>query len=94
MALTSRIQHWQKIRTRFDAQIAEDIGENSNVPTTVATRMQAWNPRRATTASLGYQPDSASTVEQRGNVLLHGLAERLIHLGGLKAKSGKTSRLF
>ena len=69
-------------------------GEISNVPTTVATRFPVWDRRRATRASLGYQADSTSKLEKFGNLLIHGLAERLIHLGGLKGKSRETSRIL
>ena len=64
------------------------------MPTTVATRFPVWDRRRATRASLGYQADSTSKLEKFGNLLIHGLAKRFIHLGGLKGKSRETSRIL
>ena len=60
----------------------------------LATSLPIWDRRAATRASPGYQADSASTVEELGNLLVHGLAKRFIHVGDLKGKSRKTSRLL
>ncbi len=84
MALISRIQHWQKIRTRFDALIVKNEGLNLQLANNCRDSDPSLGSLRSHQSITWVSDTQRSTVEQLGNVLLHGLAERFVHLGGLK----------